>query len=83
MTLSMRLQTKKRSLFKQVVVVIFSLGLVGLVFSGGDLAVIGYEVGKTIWLQWWVRILVFCLWWLVLTQPKVIDFKFFSEVVIN
>lgn len=75
----MRLQMKKRSIFRQIVLVIFSLGLIGLVFSSGDLAAIGYEVGKTIWLQWWVRVLLVCLWVLVLIQPKAINFKFFSK----
>jgi len=75
----MRLQMKKRSIFRRIVLVIFGLGLVGLVFSSGDLSIIGYEVGKTIWLQWWVRVLVLCLWGLVLVHPQKINLKFFSK----
>jgi O-antigen ligase len=75
----MRLQIKKRSIFKQIVLFIFSLGLVGLVFSSGDLSRIGYEVGKVVWLQWWVRALALCLWGLVLVQPQKTQFKFFSR----
>ena len=75
----MRLQIKKRSIFKQIVLIVFSLGLIGLVFSSGDLLTIGYEVSKTVWLQWWVRVLLLCVWGLVLVQPKSINFKFFSK----
>ncbi len=75
----MRLQIKKRSIFRQIVLFIFSFGLVGLVFSSGDLSTIGYEVGKVVWLQWWVRALALCLWVLVLVQPQKDNFKFFSK----
>jgi O-antigen ligase/uncharacterized integral membrane protein len=70
---------KKSRVFKYFVKIIFALGLVGLVFSFSSLEA-GYELGKTVWLQWWVRILVVLLWVLVLTQPtKTVSFKFFSK----
>lgn len=64
--MSMWFKLKKMFTARQIVSFVFSLGLIGLMFSFGDLST-GYEVPKTIWLQWWVRALVVGLWWLVLT----------------
>jgi len=69
---------KKKLVFRQFMVGILLVGLMGLVFSGGDLS-LGYEVSKTIWLQWWVKLLVICLWWLGITQPQQLSLQFFSH----
>jgi hypothetical protein len=66
----MRLQMKKTLILRQILWVIFGLGLIGLVFSFGDLSRVGYEVSKTFWLKWWVRLLVLGLWGYIFIIPN-------------
>jgi len=57
---------KKFLIPQRITLIIFCLGLIGLVFSLGDLTAVGYEVSKTVWLKWWVRLLVLGLWGVIL-----------------
>ncbi len=71
---------KKSLVVKQIIKVVFVLGFVGLVLSVGSLEA-GYEVVKTVWLKWWMKILVVGLWWLALTDPQQLNIKFFSKKI--
>ncbi|MBT3249322.1 MAG: O-antigen ligase family protein [Candidatus Pacebacteria bacterium] len=59
---------------------IFILGFVGLVFSFSNLE-FGYEVGKTIWLQWWVRVLTISLLISILKNKARVKLKPLSKRV--
>ena len=71
-------QPKKMLTARYIISFVFGLGLLGLVFSFGDLS-IGYEVPKTIWLKWWVRLLVVGMWWLVLRSKGKFKLKSLSK----
>lgn len=71
---------KKKLVFEYFVKIIFSLGFIGLIFAIGNLDA-GYEVGKTVWLQWWVKFLTLGLWGKIILNPQHAELKFFSKKI--